>query len=186
MCFWQENYSNVQVFTMVQQRMQEMCTSKYGPGPFIPARLKEEIAKNVKLSWARLFFVFGKGEPETKLFSTIKSGALDLKDIRQPLAIRDFVSSEIVADQLHAIVSYQLVGEMDVGTGRGFRVKDIFEFYKKGGAQIPAFFEASDQSERCFIANISWQSETNYKIHEAEVTSAFQAFFFESVSSPKP
>lgn len=148
-------------------------------------KLSQEIAKNVKFSWARLFFVFGKGEPETKLFSAVKNGSLNRADVRQPLAIRDFVSCDIVADQLHAIVSHQLAGEMDVGTGRGYRVRDIFSLYKDGDAPIPISYGVADQSEECLIADISWHGKVNYRISEAEVTSAFQDYFFGSAPSPK-
>lgn len=81
----------------------------------------------VSISWARLFQVFGPGEPSGKLISSILDGLREQRRI--PLSegqqIRDFIHVHDVARALVHLLAVDGMGAVNVGSGLGVRVRDV-------------------------------------------------------------
>ena len=79
------------------------------------------------LSWPRIFFPYGKGEPPQKLISHLLSCVLtDINpELKYPNAIRDFIHVSDVADALVCLSEKMFHGKVNIGTGRGVSVGEI-------------------------------------------------------------
>ncbi|MBK9039641.1 MAG: NAD(P)-dependent oxidoreductase [Bdellovibrionales bacterium] len=111
-------------------------TSPIGPSSFY-GKVKVEtceilsfLAKRANLSfaWARLFYLFGPGEPSGKLIPSILSADSERRSIslnaKDP-TLKDFIYVKDVAGALCASLLSDITGPINVGTGKGHSVEDI-------------------------------------------------------------
>jgi nucleoside-diphosphate-sugar epimerase len=81
----------------------------------------------MSFAWARVFNVFGEGEPAAKLIpSTIRSllGG-DKPKIASPYSVRDFVDVRDVGSAVAALALSPVGGAVNIGTGTGTEIRDI-------------------------------------------------------------
>ena len=92
-------------------------------------QLATKYAESVDLSfaWARLFFMFGAGEPEAKFVAyVIKSLLKNERAIcRNPNLMRDYFSVKEVAAALKALLESNVRGAVNVASGEAVRVGDL-------------------------------------------------------------
>ena len=76
---------------------------------------------------ARVFFCYGPGEPEGRLFGDIIKGlqAGHTVDCTDGLQRRDFLHSEDVGAALAALLDSQVEGAVNIGSGRAVAVRDM-------------------------------------------------------------
>jgi len=81
----------------------------------------------LSLAWARLFFVYGPGEPPQKLVSSIiaelRLGRLPV--VQEPRRQLDLVNVRDVGKILSALLDSPLAGPINIGTGEAHRIWDI-------------------------------------------------------------
>ena len=84
-------------------------------------------ALGLSLAWARVFFCYGPGEPEGRLFGDIIKGlqAGHTVDCTDGLQRRDFLHSEDVGGALAALLDSQVEGAVNIGSGRAVAVRDM-------------------------------------------------------------
>ena len=99
----------------------------------------KELFKNSHVSfvWARLFYLYGEGEDEKRLFSYIHS-RLNLNlpvDLSDGLQVRDYLDVSLVGDVLANLSFSNKQGEVNICSGRARTVREIAneiaESYKK-------------------------------------------------------
>jgi nucleoside-diphosphate-sugar epimerase len=104
----------------------------------------------LSLGWARTFFVYGPGEPPTKLISTlIRNGQAD---IREPDRRMDYVSVKDVGRALALFLGSEVQGTVNIGSGKPTTTTEIqqiiFRLLPKAGtirpAQRPGSHEVTD------------------------------------------
>lgn len=83
----------------------------------------------VSAAWARIFFVYGPGEPSTRLFPHV---ILNLLAEQRALTssgtqIRDFMYVDDVAAALVALVGSNVAGGTNIGSGQPIAVRDIIQ-----------------------------------------------------------
>ena len=100
-------------------------------------------ALNLSIAWARIFFVYGPGEPKGRLFGDLLSGLragrpVPCSDGEQ---VRDFLHSSDVASALVACLEAQISGPVNIASGKGTRVRDMIEETAKAfsGAELIQF-----------------------------------------------
>jgi nucleoside-diphosphate-sugar epimerase len=94
----------------------------------------------LSLGWARSFFVYGPGEPPTKLISTlIRNGQAD---IREPDRRMDYISVKDVGRALALLLDSELQGTVNIGSGKPTTTTEvqqiIFRLLAKAGTARPA------------------------------------------------
>ena len=86
----------------------------------------EKLARehSVALSWARIFYPYGKNEHPDRLISSLLRGHKtgSRYSVRTPDAVRDYVHVEDVASALLTLVERQAAGSFNIGTGHGVRL----------------------------------------------------------------
>ncbi len=82
-------------------------------------------ALGVSLVWARVFFVYGPGEPEGRLFGDIIKGlsAGQPVDCTDGLQRRDFLHAADVAGALAHLLASDAEGAVNIGSGRAIEVR---------------------------------------------------------------
>lgn len=89
--------------------------------------LREAQARSVPACWARLFFLFGPGEPPGRLVSdaidTFRSGGEF--ECQEPTALRDFLYVRDAAEALAAVLESDVEGAVNIGSGRTVAVGQL-------------------------------------------------------------
>ena len=84
-------------------------------------------AAGVAFAWARMFHLYGPGEPAEKLHSAVVR-ALDRGEpvvVRHGQLVRDLIAVDAAADALAALVAADAItGAINIGTGRGITLAD--------------------------------------------------------------
>jgi nucleoside-diphosphate-sugar epimerase len=109
-----------------------------------------------RLIWARLFFVFGRGQRATSLIPSCVAAlaAGNRPEIKNPDVVNDFVHVADVAEGLVALATAETAqGIYNLGTGTGTRVRDAVNMVARMMGQ-PDLYEASQDPGRGFWANI--------------------------------
>jgi nucleoside-diphosphate-sugar epimerase len=132
-------------------------------------------SSSLKLNWARLFFVYGKGEPQTKLFTQIRKNQIELENIREPNAIRDFVHIDFVTDQIKFIIDHQIADTNDIGTGYGLQVKNLFYNKTINTSELNKYQGRPTKSR--IIANTNWMKSYGIELDPEQVILKMQEFF---------
>ncbi len=86
---------------------------------------------NIQLIWLRLFFIFGKYQNNRSLIPYIISSVKKKKKftLNNPNVINDFIDVQHVCKIIKRLIfSYKKNITMDVGSGYGYKVKDIAKF----------------------------------------------------------
>lgn len=112
----------------------------------------------LSLSWARLFFMFGAGEPEAKLVAYLIKSLLkgERAFCKNPDLVRDYLYVNEVAEALTVLLEQDICGAINVASGKPLRIRDLaetigkitgrqdkIEFVEKVGASEPAFVVAN-------------------------------------------
>lgn len=81
----------------------------------------------LSLAWARIFFVFGPGEPRGRLFGDLIAGlrAGETVDCTDGLQQRDFLQVDDLARLLVRVLMSDLSGPVNVAGGRAIAVRDL-------------------------------------------------------------
>ena len=92
-------------------------------------------ASKIKFGWARIFFVYGEGEPETKLYSSVRRDLISGNSVylNNPSAIYDFISVEEAVKKITYLTVNQIVGPHNICTGNGV---SVLEFCKSIAADV--------------------------------------------------
>ncbi|MCB2117112.1 MAG: NAD(P)-dependent oxidoreductase [Rhodobacteraceae bacterium] len=83
----------------------------------------------LSLAWARVFFVYGPGEPEGRLFGDLIKGLARGEAVActDGLQRRDFLHSADVAGALAALLASDVTGAVNIGSGQAVPVRDMIE-----------------------------------------------------------
>ena len=96
-----------------------------GPGGLLLEAFAE--AAGVSVAWGRVFLLFGPGQPERTLISTVVRSLL--RGERAPCShgeqIRDYLYVEDVADALVALLDSEIEGPVNIASGRPLAVKEL-------------------------------------------------------------
>lgn len=78
-------------------------------------------------AWARLFFPYGPGESEERLISTVIRALLkgEVVETTHGRQERDFVFVDDVADALARLVTSDVEGPFNIGSGRALALRDV-------------------------------------------------------------
>lgn len=89
---------------------------------------------DISVAWARIFFLFGPGEPRGKLVSDAISTILQGRIFRATAGLqrRDFVFVQDVAEALAALTLSDVEGPVNVGSGKATTVRNILEQIETG------------------------------------------------------
>lgn len=92
-------------------------------------------SSKIQFSWCRIFYLYGKGEPKTKLFSFVKSKIKKKENFKIYGAghIKDFINIEEASKQIVQVIkSNKYFDAINICTGKGQSVKNfIYSFLKK-------------------------------------------------------
>lgn len=127
-------------------------------------------AANVGLSlaWARLFFMFGAGEPEAKFIAYVIKSLLSKKKAvcKNADLVRDYLFVKDVAEALKMLLENDVCGAINVASGEPIRIGDLaktiseiigrqnlVDFIGKANPNEPAFVVA--RTER-LIEEVGW------------------------------
>ena len=133
-------------------------------------KISENSNKNkITFAWARLFFVYGHGEPETKLLSLIRNKKTDELNIREPNSVRDFISVDMAAEQLCNLCLNNSNGIKDIGTGYGIKIDNLKNplIIKKN--MLRKFNGNPTKIE--IIANTDWHLKNGIKFKKKDIIS---------------
>jgi nucleoside-diphosphate-sugar epimerase len=93
--------------------------------------LFEHYRREVDLSavWARIFFLFGPGEAESRLVASVVLALLTGQPAKSTHGeqLRDYLFVEDLADALACLVDSELRGPINVASGRAVRLKDLVQ-----------------------------------------------------------
>lgn len=105
--------------------------SIYGVSKDATRRLCQQIClrEGVPLAWARLFFPYGSGEPNTRLLPSI---AAVLKGVRLPFGVninsyRDFLHVTDVANAIVHLARYQFNGCLNISSGEPIKLEYVIK-----------------------------------------------------------
>lgn len=81
----------------------------------------------VSLAWARIFFCYGPGEPEGRLFGDIVKGLAAGREVActDGLQRRDFLHTADVGRALAQLLASPVEGAVNIGSGRAVAVRDL-------------------------------------------------------------
>lgn len=81
----------------------------------------------VSLAWARIFFCYGPGEPEGRLFGDIVKGLAAGREVActDGLQRRDFLHTADVGRALSQLLASPVEGAVNIGSGRAVAVRDL-------------------------------------------------------------
>lgn len=159
-----------------------LCTNETQPSNLGRAKLdcfnnlkKISDSSSLKLNWARLFFVYGQGEPQTKLLTQIQNNQVKIENIREPEAVRDFVHIDFVTDQLKFIIDNEIDDVNDIGTGYGLQVKNLFDIQNIKISTLRNYRRQPTKTE--IIANTDWLKNLGIELDPEKVVSKLKNVF---------
>lgn len=107
----------------------EQPTTLYGTAKLATKNVLEAYAtqNDVSFAWARLFFLFGPGEPQRRLvadtmISLLEERPLLCSDGKQ---LRDFMAVADVADALLAVLRSDVTGVVNIGSREPLTIEDL-------------------------------------------------------------
>lgn len=83
--------------------------------------------QGLQLAWARLFFLYGPGEPAGRLVPALARALLagERAPTTEGRQVRDFIHVDDVADALAALLWSSATGAVNIGTGEGVTVAEV-------------------------------------------------------------
>ena len=106
---------------------------------------------HVELAWARIFFVYGPGEHESRLGASVVKSLLNGEEAlcSHGMQLRDYMHVGDVGAGLAALSASSLTGAYNIASGQAVRVKDVIgglaaaagrpDLVKLGAREAPAF-----------------------------------------------
>lgn len=84
---------------------------------------------NNSLAWARIFYVYGPNEIQTRLIPSVINDLIQNKPVKcsNGLQFRDYLYVDDVAGALLAILESSITGVVNIGSGSVVRIKEIVE-----------------------------------------------------------
>ena len=84
---------------------------------------------NLQWLWARVFYPYGPGEPLQKLCSSIiqRLSQDEVVDINFPHSTKDFIYIDDLVDALWLLLSHEVTGEVNLGSGQPVTVGEVAE-----------------------------------------------------------
>lgn len=84
-------------------------------------------ALGLTMAWARIFFVYGSGEPKGRLFGDLIRGLRARRTVpcTDGEQVRDFLHAADVGRALTACLDAGVAGPINIGSGQGIRVRDL-------------------------------------------------------------
>jgi nucleoside-diphosphate-sugar epimerase len=81
----------------------------------------------IDFAWGRIFFVYGPGEPSSKLVSSVAAAILRGETVccSQPQLIRDYLYVEDVAEAFVAMLDSEVQGAVNIASGQPRTLRDI-------------------------------------------------------------
>jgi nucleoside-diphosphate-sugar epimerase len=94
-------------------------------------------AVGIELSWGRIFYLYGPGEPGTRLVPFVAQALLEGRpaDVGDGVQVRDFLHVDDVAEALVALLESHIEGPVNIGSGRGVTVKEIIELVARSAGR---------------------------------------------------
>ena len=89
--------------------------------------LESMVLPGQSAAWARLFFPYGPGEHPDRLIPSVIRGLLAGEKVKctHGRQVRDFIFVQDVADALVAMLSTEVTGAFNLGTGHGLSLRDV-------------------------------------------------------------
>ena len=123
----------------------------------------------IKFTWIRLFYQYGAFEDQRRLVPAVINSLLQQQPVQLTLGeqVRDFLHIEDVAAAIYAIAQAELVGIVNVGSGKPITVREIAETIGKilGNSKLLDFgaipYSSSDPKFIC-ANNYRLRQETNW------------------------
>lgn len=110
-------------------------TSLYGKAKAHTGSLACNVASalGLSLSWARIFFCYGPGEPEGRLLGDLINGIMAERcvDCTDGLQKRDFLHAKDVASALAQVLVSELEGPVNVASGEAIEVRELISLSAK-------------------------------------------------------
>ena len=96
------------------------------------AELAARLARRggVELAWARLFLMFGPGEPPARLVPSVARALAEGEPARTASGrpVRDFASTRFLGQALAALAASRVTGPVNVASGEGRAIADVARF----------------------------------------------------------
>ncbi len=93
--------------------------------------LHARLAADPRLSvaWARVFHVFGPGEPRAKLVPDVTLSLMEGREaqVGSGRAVRDYVSARFVGRALAALAMSRVTGPVNIGSGQAVAIREVVE-----------------------------------------------------------
>ncbi len=84
------------------------------------------LGPEVTATWARLFYLYGPGEPEERLVPRLLGAAASGGEINVHADhVRDYLHVSDAAKALAVLLHSQVGGAVNVGSGRGTRISEL-------------------------------------------------------------
>jgi nucleoside-diphosphate-sugar epimerase len=101
--------------------------SRYGQAKAALGRWTADCTASV--AWARLFFLYGPGEHETRLVPSVANALLEGREaeLTPGTQVRDFLHVQDAARALVALLDDSVTGPVNIGSGRGVTVRSVAE-----------------------------------------------------------
>lgn len=107
------------------------ATQLYGEAKIATFRLLERFFADARIpfAWARIFHLFGPGEPPAKLVSSVLRTALHggEMEIRSGPLVRDFIAVEDAGAALAALATSPVSGAVNLASGTAVSVRELVE-----------------------------------------------------------
>ena len=106
--------------------------TEYGRTKLDVMKRFNNIVKASTFTWARLFYVYGGKENETKLVPALRKKIASGEDFdfKKPDIITDFVHVEHIAESVYWIIRNRHAGVVNVGSGSPVRNGDLYNLLK--------------------------------------------------------
>lgn len=94
-------------------------------------------AVGIELSWGRIFYLYGPGEPKTRLVPFVAQALLEGKTaaVGDGVQVRDFLHVDDVAEALVALLDSHVEGPVNIGSGRGVKVREVIELIARSAGR---------------------------------------------------
>jgi nucleoside-diphosphate-sugar epimerase len=140
-------------------------------------------ATGSRLTWGRVFFVFGPGQRPNSLipscFRSLKHG--EAPKINSPLAINDFIHVADVAGAIRKLIENDdATGTYNIGSGRPFAVWEVVNLVAAEMGLAPVYHDMPPSTEGIWadisrIGLLDWQPELSLQVGISQTISMLTA-----------
>ena len=144
--------------------------SKFSPNSLyakIKLRSEEYIKKNYEnYSILRLFNVYGRNQPNSFFIPDMIEKIKNNQSIKIDKSIRDFVHVKTVCRVISFVISKEIIGVLNVGSGRGHSLKSIINLIGNKLEKKPLLEISNNKSK--IVANIKFLTSKGFKFKKNE------------------